>query len=66
MLVLLSLLQLSFKSLMIVFLAGKSTIKIKEVNLALLQNEVLKQESQASSSGKNSMLTISKGVGGRK
>ena len=58
-LVLLSSLPQSFESLVTALLVGKSTIKMEEVTSALLQNEVLRRENQASSSGGNSALVVS-------
>ena len=64
-LVLLSSLPHSFDSLVTALLVRKSTIKMEEVISALLQNEVLRRENEASSSGGNSALTISGGAGDR-
>ena len=49
-LVLLASLLLSFESLATDLLVEKSTIKIDEVTVALLQNEILRRENRASSS----------------
>ena len=44
MLVLLASLLLSFESLVTALLVGKSTIKMDEVTVVLLQNEILRRE----------------------
>ena len=68
MLVLLVLLPLSYESLMTALLVGKSTIKMDEVTAVILQNEVLRRENPAlSSGGGSSALVASRGAkGGRR
>ena len=64
-LVLLTSLPLSYKSLITAFLVGKSTIKMDEVIVTILQNEVLRRENSASSSSdSSSTLVVSREVGG--
>lgn len=65
MLVLLSSLPSSFESLVTAHLAWKSTIKMKEVPAALLQNEIFKQENRALSSGGNLALPATESAGGK-
>ena len=64
MLVLLASFLPSYESLVTVLLVEKSTIKMDEVTMVILQNEVLKRENPASSSGNNnSTLVVSEGAG---
>ena len=63
-LVLLASLSLSYKSLVIALLMGKSTIRMDEVTMVILQNEVLRRENPASSSSGSSALVDFGGVGG--
>ena len=63
-LVLLASLPPLYVSLMTALLVRKSTIKMEEVTAAILQNEVLRWENPASSSGGSSALVIFGGVGG--
>ena len=65
MLILLESLTPSYESLVTALLVGKSTIKMDEVTAAILQNEVLRRENPASSSGvDSSALVASGGAGG--
>ena len=66
-LILLTSLLPSYESLVITLLVRKSTIKMDKVTMAILQNEVLRRENLASSSGGgSSALVASKGArGGR-
>ena len=64
-LVLLASLSPSYESLVTALLVRKSTIKMDEVTVTILQNEVLRRENPASSSGSgSSALMASGGVGG--
>ena len=64
-LVLLALLLPSYESLVTTFLVGKTTIKMDEVTIMILQNEILRRENPASSSdGDSSALAISRRIGG--
>ena len=57
----------SYKSLVTALLVGKSTIKMDEVIIMILRNEILKRENPASSSGGgSSVLIVSGGAGGSK
>ena len=61
--ILLASLPPSYESLVTTLLVEKNTIKIDEVTMVIIQNEVLKQENQASSSyGGSSDLVVSGGV----
>ena len=54
-----------YESLVTALLVGKSTIKMDEVTTVILQNEVLRMENPASSSGgSSSALVVSEGAGG--
>ena len=65
-LVLLASLLPFFESLMSAFLVKKSTIKMDEVTMVLLQNEILRRKNRASSSDGDSTLTMTGGSGGRR
>ena len=65
-LVLLLSLLLSYESLVTAFLMEKNTIKMEKIISALLENEVLRQENRASSSGGDSTMMVSKGDGSRR
>ena len=56
-LVLLALLP-PYESLVTALVVGKSTIKIDEVTVEILQNEILRRKNPASSSDDSSVLTI--------
>ena len=64
MLVLLVSLLPSYESLMTTLLVGKSTIKMDEITMAILQNEILRRENSALSLDGSSALVVSRGVGG--
>ena len=57
-LVLLASLLLLYESLMTVLLVKKSTIKMDEVTVMILQNEILRKENLASSSSGNSTALV--------
>ena len=60
-LVMLASLSPSYESLMTALLVGKSTIKMDEVTMVILQNEVLRRKNQASSlNGGSSTSMISR------
>ena len=62
MLVLLASFLPSYESLVTVLLVEKSTIKMDEVTMVILQNEILRRENPASSSGSSSALIVSGGA----
>ena len=56
-----------YESLMTTLLVGKSTIKMDEVTMAILHNEILKRENPTSSSGGGSstLIVFERAGGGR-
>ena len=62
-LVLLALLFPSYESLVTALLVGQSTIKIDEITVVILQNEILKRKNSTSSLGDSSALVVSGGAG---
>ena len=62
-LVLLASLPPLYESLVTALLLGKSTIKMNEVTMVILQNEILRRKNSASSSSDSSALVVSGGVG---
>ena len=65
-LVLLSLLSLSFKSLVTSLLVEKRTIKMKEVTSIILKNEILRWKNSTSSSDCDSAMTVTESDGDRR